>query len=379
MFESRTAKGIPTAVLPGSTDKAQALPTPAVVVHWPTVENNVQYMAQRATQFGVQLRPHIKTHKNLEVAELQMNTGAAGLTCAKVSEAEVFVDAGFEDIFLAYPVVGEHQIAQVMAMAKRCRMSVAFDSIEGATRLQAGAAEEQLELDVMLIVDTGGGRDGVATAEEAEELALAVQGMKNLRLAGLMTHEGHAYKTGSEAGVRQTARTIGGVIVQVAEHLRSLGITVERVSSGATPTCWLEEPVPGINEWRPGTYVYNDIQEWSLGIPEDHCAVTVEATIVSHPQSQRYIMDAGAKTLSQAQHPVYGYGLIIGHEKARIVGLTEEHGTIEAPPDTLAIGQRISIVPIHVCTTVNMHSTLWKWNGQGSCEPLRVHARGCVV
>lgn len=375
MTESKKPATLPTAADLGGC----SVPTPAVIVDWATVEKNVQFMAERATQFGVQLRPHIKTHKNLDVARLQMDAGAAGLTCAKVTEAQVFVEAGFPDVFLAYPVVGDYQISQLLDMAQRCRLSVAFDSVQGAQRLQQAADAAQVTLDVMMIVDSGGGRDGVGTAAEAQRLALALHEMRSLRFAGIMTHEGHAYKTGSTEGVRQTARSIGGTIVQVADHLRGLGIPVERVSTGATPTCWLEEPVPGINEWRPGTYVYNDVQEWVLGVPSDHCAVTVEATVVSHPQPQRYIIDAGAKTLSQAQHPHYGYGFIFGHEEARIVALTEEHGTMEAPADTFAVGERITILPIHVCTTVNMHDTLWRRGADGSYEQLVVHARGRIV
>ncbi len=353
--------------------------TPALVVDEAVVRKNIEYMGARASQYGLGLRPHIKTHKTLEVAAMQVEAGAAGITCAKVSEAEVYAEAGFEDIFLAYPVVGGPQLARMERILKRCSLSVAFDSLVGAERLDELGQRTGRPVEAVMIVNSGGGRDGVASVDAAAALGRQVRQLDHLNVIGVMTHEGHAYKAANPSDIFAMAESIGRIVVDAAENLRHLGFDIRRVSTGATPTCWLAPPAEGVTEWRPGTYIYNDVQEWQLGIPLENCALRVQAMVVSQPAPGRFIIDAGAKTLSQAQHPDWGLGMVNAPGDGRVVSATEEHGIVEAEEGQFRIGDVLEIVPIHVCTAVNLHDWVWVKRDSGRCDHWNVAARGCVV
>ncbi len=353
------------------------LPTPSLVINLGVLERNIQIMASHATEVGVQLRPHIKTHKNVRIAKMQVEHGAIGVTCATVSEAEVMVAGGIADVFIAYPLFGDYQLAKAAELSKKCNLKVAFDSALAAERWSRVGREHNLEFSLIMIINTGGNRDGVLL-NEALELAMAIKDLPHIKLMGVMTHEGHLHQNAQTAPMLQAARLAAEQLVLAAESLRQAGFEITTVSSGSSPACQGKTQVTGITEWRPGTYVFNDFNEMKFVINEEDVALRVLATVVSNPSPGRYIVDSGSKVLSEGSRPGFGHGFIPSVPEARIVKVNEEHGIIEAQPGALELGQRVEIIPIHVCTVVNLSNGYYLEKPDGSLEYMPVDARGLV-
>jgi D-serine deaminase-like pyridoxal phosphate-dependent protein len=361
--------------------RIEDLPTPAVVVDLDILERNIQTMAARARESGVRLRPHAKTHKVPEVGRMQLAAGAPGLTLAKTGEAEIFADAGFEDLFLAYPIVGEEKARRLLALSDRARIAVGVDSADGARSLDRIFRAAKRRLDVLLEIDCGLQRTGVLPSD-----ALAAAGeiaqLPGLRLRGVFTHAGQAYLAGSAQAAGAVGRAEGDAAVQVAKRLRQAGHEVGEVSVGSTPTAHEGMRVAGVTECRPGTYVYNDASQVSIGICSlEDCALTIVATVVSVPARDRAVLDAGSKTLSS--DPLWpkpgGHGFLIGRS-SRIARLNEEHGVIAvAPGDSFRVGERVAVVPNHACIVSNLHDRIHAAR-QGRIEAVWiVAARGAVT
>jgi D-serine deaminase-like pyridoxal phosphate-dependent protein len=358
----------------------EALPTPVVVVDLDVLERNIARMAERAREAGVRLRPHAKTHKCPDIGRLQRAAGAWGLSLAKVGEAEVFAVAGFDDLFIAYPVVGEDKGRRLVRLADRARVAVGVDSLEGAATLAEPFREASRTLDVLLKVDVGYGRVGVLP-EQAVEVASRVADMPGLRLRGVFTHAGHAYLAKSKMGVEKTARAEGERLAETAAALRAAGLPIEDVSVGSTPTAARAMRVSGVTECRPGNYVFHDGSQVALGTCAlEDCALTVVATVVSVPAADRAVVDAGSKTLSSDPlRPVAGgYGQVLGR-RSRIEKLSEEHGVIAvAEGERFRVGERVRILPNHACVIANLHDRLIGTSGGRVEAILPVAARGRV-
>ena len=355
-------------------------PTPAVLVDVDVLERNVGRMASAARGAGVKLRPHAKTHKLPELARLQVAAGASGLTVAKTSEAEVFADAGFDDLFVAYPVVGKGKPERLLALHDRCRLAVGVDSVAGARALASVFAAAGRTLDVLLKVDCGTGRVGVLP-EAAPSLALRIAELAGLALRGLFTHAGHAYLETSPEGVASVGRSEGATLARVADRVRAAGIPVEEVSVGSTPSARSAMSVAGVTECRPGNYVYHDASQVSLGTCAlEDCAMTVLATVVSVPDADRAVVDAGSKTLSSdgLRPRAGGHGFLLGRA-SRIARLSEEHGVVEVVAgERFFVGDRVRVLPNHACVVSNLHDRVYAVR-DGKVEAVwRVAARGCV-
>jgi len=357
------------------------LPTPAVVVDLDVLERNIRSMAERALESGVRLRPHAKTHKVLEVGRKQLAAGAPGLTLAKTGEAEIFAAAGFTDLFLAYPIVGEEKARRLLALSDRCDIAVGVDSIDGALSLDRAFRAASRRLGVLLEIDCGLQRTGVLPSE-ALSVAARIGELPGLRLCGVFTHAGQAYLAENAQAAAAVARTEGDAAVQVAERLREAGHAIGEVSVGSTPTAREGMRVAGVTECRPGTYVYNDASQVSIGScsPED-CALTIIATVVSVPARDRAVLDAGSKTLSS--DPLWpkpgGHGFLVGRV-SRIARLNEEHGVIAvAPGESFRVGERVAVLPNHACIVSNLHDQIHAAR-QGRIEEVwTVAARGAVT
>jgi D-serine deaminase-like pyridoxal phosphate-dependent protein len=358
----------------------ETLPTPSVLVDLDVLERNLARMAARAREAGVRLRPHAKTHKCPEIGRMQLAAGAWGLSLAKVGEAETFVAAGFDDVFLAYPVVGEDKGLRLLRLSDRARIAAGVDSVAGAATLAAPFRAAGRTLEVMLKVDVGYGRVGVVP-EHAAEVASRISEMRGLRLRGVFTHAGHAYGATTKAGVDETARSEGATLADTAAALRAAGIAVEEVSVGSTPTAARAMGVPGVTECRPGNYVFHDGTQVALGTcGVEDCALTVVATVVSVPASDRAVVDAGSKTLSSDPlRPVAGgYGQILGR-RSRIEKLSEEHGAIAvAEGESFRVGERVTILPNHACVVANLHDRMVGVSNGRVEALLGVAARGRV-
>jgi D-serine deaminase-like pyridoxal phosphate-dependent protein len=336
------------------------LSTPAVVVDLDVLEANIARMAARARASGVRLRPHAKTHKSPEIARLQLAAGAAGISLAKTAEAEVFADAGFDDLFVAFPVVGADKGRRLLALADRVRLAVGTDSLEGARSLAGAFRDAGRSLDVMLKVDVGYHRVGVSP-EGALSLAQRIAGEPGLRLRGIFTHAGHAYLAHTPGDVAAIGQQEGRTLVSVAHALRAAGLPVEEVSVGSTPTAPAAMVAGGVTECRPGNYVFHDASQVALGsCGPEACALTIVATVVSVPAPGRAVLDAGSKTLSSdpLRPAGPGFGQILGR-RSRLQRLSEEHGVVDVEDgESFRVGERVRILPNHACVVANLHDRL---------------------
>jgi D-serine deaminase-like pyridoxal phosphate-dependent protein len=354
--------------------------TPAVLIDVDVLERNIARMAERARAAGVALRPHAKTHKLLEVGRRQLAAGARGLSQAKTSEAEVFAAAGFDDIFVAYPVVGADKGRRLLALAERIRLAVGVDSVEGARTLGDVFAAAGRRLDVRLKIDSGLHRVGVLP-EQALAVARAIADLPGLQLTGVFTHAGHAYGETEPKGVTAVAQHEGSTVAAVAEGLRRAGLDIPEVSVGSTPTARDAMKMPGVTECRPGNYVYCDASQVSLGTCAiEECAMTVIATVVSAPAPDRAVLDAGSKTLSTdpLRPRAEGHGWVIGR-KARLSKLSEEHGVLAVEEgERFRVGERVRVLPNHACVVSNLHDRVLAVRGETVEAEWRVAARGRV-
>lgn len=357
-----------------------SIETPAVLVDLDVVERNIGAMAERARRHGVRLRPHAKTHKILEIGRKQIAAGAAGLSVAKVGEAEVFAAAGFDDLFVAYPVVGADKGRRLLALSDRARLAAGVDSPDGARTLDSVFRASGRRLDVLLKIDVGFHRVGVPP-DQAVQLAQSISNLSGLRFRGVFTHAGHAYLADSPEGVSRIGQSEGSILVETAQRIRDAGLEVEEVSVGSTPTAPHAMAIPGVTSCRPGNYVFHDASQVSLGVCRlEDCALTVLATVVSVPAPDRAVVDAGSKTLSsdplRPRGP--GHGFVLGR-RSRIARLSEEHGVIDVTPgDVFRVGERVRILPNHACVVSNLHDRLLAVRGGGVETELVVAARGRV-
>ena len=356
------------------------LDTPAVVVDLDVLEKNIQRMAARAREAGVRLRPHAKTHKIPEIGRLQLAAGASGISLAKTGEAEVFAAEGFDDFFLAYPIVGTEKARRLLALSDRVRLAVGTDSVEGATSVGAAFHAAGRRLDVLLKVDCGYHRVGVS-AERAVETARQIAEVPGISLRGVFTHAGHAYLATARQEVDAIARQEGEIPAAAAGAIRAAGLPVEEVSVGSTPTARAAMEIGGVTECRPGNYVYHDASQVSLGTCGiEDCAMTVLATVISVPAANRAVLDCGSKTLSSdvLRPRPSGHGWILGR-KSRIEKLSEEHGVVRVEPEeAFRVGEKVAVLPNHACVVSNLHDRIVLARGERVEGEWTVAARGKV-
>ena len=344
--------------------------TPYLVVDVAVMEANVARVAAAATGAGIALRPHVKTHKCVEIARRQVAAGASGITVATIGEAEVFVDHGFDDVFVAYPVwVDEERAARLRALRDKARVAVGVDSAVSARRI--GALVPGLE--VLVEVDSGQHRSGEHPARAGDVAMVAATAGLDVR--GVFTFPGHGYDPdGREAAAGDEA----AALAEAAASVRAHGIEPRVLSGGSTPTleAGLRTGVP--TELRPGVYALNDAQQWELGsATPDQLAITCRATVVSLAGG-RLVLDAGAKALG-ADRATYnsGFGRLLDRPDARIVLLSEHHAVVEGYTDPPPLGARVRVVPNHVCVAVNLAEEVWAdRGGSAELEPWTVAARG---
>ena len=335
--------------------------TPDVVVDLGVVRANIERAAAAARAAGVAVRPHVKTHKLPQVARLQVDAGAVGLQVAKLGEAEVMAAAGIADILVAYPIVGASKLRRLGDLAERCTVSVALDSVEVGRGIAATATARGIEIRLLIELDTGMHRLGVEPGEAAADLAERLSALPGVRVAGVFAHEGHVYTQARDDAERERMTRASCLIaVETAAAIRDRGIDAPVVSVGSAGTFRFAIHVPGVTEVRPGTYVFNDRSQLAQGAAtEADLAAVIATTIVSRPDPGRVVVDAGSKVLTSDRmivpDPPVSFGAVAGHEDWHLVRLSEEHGVIEVPPDAeAAVGDRLAVVPNHVCPAVNL-------------------------
>jgi D-serine deaminase-like pyridoxal phosphate-dependent protein len=347
--------------------RVEGLDTPVPVVDIDLMEANLRRMQAYCDAHGLRLRPHIKTHKCPEIARMQLELGAVGITCQKLGEAEIFADAGFDDIHMSYPIIGASKAKRLGELAKRIRISASVDSDPNFDTIEAAAIAAGTRIPVLVDFDSGAGRTGVPTPEAALRMAQRVLRSANLEFGGLIT-----YPLMTDSG-------------KFYEHALALfsseGIEIPSFSGAGTPTAWAAHETPGLTEVRQGSYVFFDRSIVADGAATlDQCAVHVHATVISR-NGRRVILDAGSKTLSSDRIPETsgpGFGLIREFPDAVIARLYEEHALVNVPEDCkgLQIGDRVRILPNHVCVVVNLHDTLLAARNGEIVKHFDIAARG---
>ena len=333
--------------------------TPALLVDDSRLDDNVRLMAQLCRQHGKRLRPHVKTHKTLEIARRQRDNGAVGLTVAKLGEAEVYAAAGFDDLLVCYPIVGRIKLARLAALARRETVNNVVDADGEARTLSDGVNGAGVRMDGLLTLDVGMHRVGV-TADDVEQLAIAVAELPGLRLRGVCIHEGSFYGEADPARRRAIGRGQVERLVATAGRLRDRGLPIDVVSCGSTPSLADVIDIDGLTEVRPGNYFFYDAMQVALGVIEpERCALSVLTTVVSRGGADHAVIDAGAKTLSldRGAHGLgllSDYGQIIGRSDVRLASLSEEHGWLKLGEEVaLPVGERLRVLPNHACAVVN--------------------------
>jgi len=371
------ANAVQSGLVPLSFPAVPAtIDTPRVVLDVGRVRTNIARLQRELDDRGIALRPHAKTHKSVAVARMQLAAGARGLTVGTLGEAEVFAAAGFDDLFLAYPVWADGPKAERLRALHEAlrRFAVGVDSIAGAERLAAGVAGTLRPLRVLVEVDPGLHRTGVATAAEAAEVAVAAA-KGGLAVGGVFSHGGHGYRPGAaaDAGADEVR-----ALTAAAAALRDAGVDVGTVSAGSTPTMLTAAAAP-VTEIRAGTYVYGDRQQWVLGaLPADGCAVAVASTVVSSFED-RVVLDAGAKILTKDRADwLAGFGAVVGYPDLVIERVNDYHGVVAVPAGAArpAVGEVVAVIPNHVCPVIDLVDSVLAIETDGSAAEWPVDARG---
>ena len=361
--------------------------TPEVVIDLRRVRHNIARAAATASEHGLALRPHVKTHKLLPIAALQIEAGAVGIQVAKLGEAEVFAGAGIADIFVGYPLVGARKIARLIELlaTTSSKVSVAADALEVAIPIASAAARAGLVVPVVIEVDTGMHRLGVPPGQATVELAARIAELDGIEVVGLFTHEGHVYtQAHSMEEKRAMTQAACAALAETADMVRASGVPLTTVSVGSSGTFRFAVECPNITEVRPGTYVFNDLSQLCQGAatPDDLAAFVV-TTVVGRPEATRAVIDAGSKALTSDRlltaDPDPTFGAVAGYPDAHVSRLSEEHGMLEFPtPPDLRIGDRIAIVPNHICPVINLADSVSVIADGVLAERWEVAARGRV-
>ena len=345
------------------------LDTPAAVVDLDRVDRNLQRWQAYCDRVGLANRPHVKTHRSVEIARRQLALGAAGITCQKLGEAEVMAEAGVDDILISYNLLGDEKMARLGALQARAHMTVAADNPVVIAGLPQAAAASGRPLSVVVECDTGRKRAGVETPAEAVALAREIAASKGLTFAGFMLYP-------TETGWTEAQRFYDEALAGV----RAQGLDAKMVSTGGTPNLKNLGKLKGATEHRPGTYIYNDRMQVAAAVATwDDCALSIYSTVVSRAGPDRGILDAGSKTLtSDTGGGLDGHGLILEHPEAKIARFAEEHGFLDLTRSNTRpnVGDVVRIVPNHVCVVVNLMDEVVMVRGEEIIGTLPVAARG---
>ncbi len=406
MNAPETAYGLLWAM--SDPERISDLATPCFLVDRVRLSRNLEAMQQKADQNSVRLRPHTKTHKSVSLAREQLDLGARGITVAKVGEAEVYSEAGFDDIRIAYILVGDDKFAHVAKLHEKSRISFCVDTLEGARAASGYFADRDLTAEVLIEIDCGYGRCGVPWDREDSILFVrAVSEMPGLSICGILTHAGDAYNGPSSAeqtqeeALRDASERERDRMISFAGKLAAAGIIHAdsgfEISIGSTPSMRYFENAWNdgfsITEIRPGNYVFNDCIQLGLKVADwSECALTVLTTVISKRRdpngTERLFLDAGKKVFTSDIAPgMEGYGAILYNSRtmeplphAVISSLSEEHGWVRVPGgSTLSVGDRIRVIPNHACVALNTQHVFFVVEGDEIVDTWHVDARGRVA
>jgi len=359
--------------------RVDGLDTPAILIDLDIMERNLARVSAYAREHSLRLRPHTKTHKIPALARRQLQSGAAGLTVAKVGEAEVMLASDTPDLLLAFPIVGAKKLERLTEVARKTYVTVALDSLEAARDLSAAAQAAQVEIGVLAETDVGLGRVGVAPGDLLA-LIESIRKLPALRWEGIAFYPGQIKKM-DDAGEREIEK-LAALIEGMLYGLERAGVKPRIMSGGSTPTLFHSHRLPGVNEIRPGTYIFNDSNTVLSGACAwDDCAASILATVVSTAKPGQIIVDGGSKTFS-SDRPSSGtdvsFGRVVESPESVFTRMNEEHGFIELRDSSrrFSVGDRVHIVPNHICVAMNLHECVYGVRNGAVEQIWRVEARG---
>lgn len=352
--------------------------TPVPIVDMDRLAFNLDRMAAYATLHGLQLRPHVKTHKSRRIAADQLRLGAIGLTCATLREAEVMAEV-CEDLLVAYPPVGAARLERLARLPRDVRVTVAADDANALDALNVAARLGQRQFDVLVEADLGMHRVGVSSPERAVAIAQHIERASALNFAGMLFYPGHIREAVGEQGT-----ALSQLSANIATYVHAFdvaGLPPRIVSGGSTPAAWRMHEVPGVTEVRPGTYVYNDRTTAMIGACDwDDCALTVLATVVSVAVKGQAVIDAGTKALGREPLRAEGdgYGALLDHPEVVVSRMSEEHGILDLSKTDWRprLGDQVRVVPNHVCIVVHLFDEIIGVRGHAVETRWPVEARG---
>jgi len=356
------------------------LDTPALLVDLKRLDANLRRVAEYARVHQLTVCPHTKTHKTIEIAKMQLAAGAKAVTVAKVSEAEVMAAAEPDRILIAYPVIGVAKLKRLAKLSERIPLSVALDSRFAAEGLSNACAAAKTSVGVRVEANVGGNRCGLPPGDALVDLARTVGDLPGLKFEGLQFYPGHVWLTAPEGEANFEA--VKANVARIREDFERAGIPLETISGGSTPTLFRSHEIDGLTEIRPGTSVFNDRSQVAAGsaTPADWAA-TILTTVISTPREDFALIDGGSKTFTSDPVPYATertHGELIEAPGARFYQMNEEHGFVDLSrsDEKLRIGDRVRVVPNHVCVAVNMHEKMYGIRGDTVEVVWDVAARG---
>jgi D-serine deaminase-like pyridoxal phosphate-dependent protein len=356
------------------------LETPALLIDLDIMERNLKRVAGYAAQHNLRLRPHTKTHKTPALGRRQIDLGATGLTIAKVGEAEVMLGAQPQDLLLAYPLFGRRKLERLMEVARQTRVTVSLDNTLCASLLSEAASEGEVNVGVLAETDVGMGRVGVDPGEPLVDFVKTISRLPGLIWEGVAFYPGHL-RSNDDAGLRAMDE-LSSIVDSIRSDLRHEGFEPQVISGGSTPTLFQSHLVRGMNEIRPGTYIFNDKNTVLSGACAwEDCAASVLATVVSTSRPGQMIIDGGSKTFSSDRlsgSEEVSFGRLMEDPGAVFRKMNEEHGYVDIRECSreFTVGDRVRMIPNHVCVVVNLHETMYGIRGERVEEVWKVEGRG---
>ncbi len=360
------------------------LESPSLVIDYDLVIDNCTKMQNYANSQRVTLRPHTKTHKMPKLALKQIEIGAQGIAVAKVGEAEVMASHGIDDIFIANEIIGTKKLERIAQLSKRIHISFGLDSIEQAEMIENVFSKENLTAHVLIEIEVGEERSGIVTKEQYKKLLLHLKKCEHIHLKGIFSHDGHSYGAKNLKELENIHLVSQKRTLEFVDLAKNMGFEIETVSIGSTPSLMHDfEILQGITEIRPGTYIFMDASQGNSYGDHNRCAATVLATVMSKPTDERVILDVGAKglttqTRSKGLCTTEGLGIIKGYDNVNIFDVFDEHAIIynKAFSKAVSIGDKVEIIPNHICPVVNLHETAYLTTNGKVIDEILVECRG---
>ncbi|HYE83310.1 MAG TPA: D-TA family PLP-dependent enzyme [Clostridia bacterium] len=360
------------------------LDTPALIIDREIMMDNLKFMQDYADRRNVKLRPHTKTHKMSRLALMQEKMGARGITVAKVGEAEVMAAAGLKDIFIANEIVGDTKLLRIRKLAETIDISFGLDSIAQAEMVERVFEDSEKPAQILIEIEVGENRSGIIEEKDFLELLDFLKTCRNIGFKGVFSHDGNSYGAVDVEECRQINLNSQKRTLAFAKLAEEKGMVPEVISIGSTPSMMHDFPImDGITEIRPGTYIFMDASQANAYGSFSRNAAAILTTVISKPTDERVITDVGAKgittqTRSKGFSATKGLGLIKGWDDVYIFAVYDEHAIIynKAFRDTVKVGDKVEIIPNHICPVVNLHEIAYLVSDGKVIEEIPIDCRG---